>query len=305
MMTRQDRDLAGPPGRETDAAVRRTDDPDGERVGGELGASYFPGSPGRWRKRVANRSRKSPRASLSGREAWRRSRRSRRPSGGLPQPSRLARPEPRPEPRLPRMRRVLRPRRPRGQPSWPRATRGSTTRRAWISLTISRKSFIISIIKLSAAGDTLENMVFGTGLGHRLRPLAGAAQPAGPERRHLSSQGRFSSPEGATTSRESLLEAFPQPQGFGTLAVAPRRSHERRARRSSSGRAYRLMAEKVWAVRPETHIVTHGYAHPIPDGRGVFNFPFGFHFIGPWLKPAFCREGHPRPGHRPGDLSPS
>jgi hypothetical protein len=22
----------------------------------------------------------------------------------------------------------------------------------------------------------------------------------------------------------------------------------------------------------------------------VFNFPFGFHFIGPWLKPAFCKK---------------
>ena len=53
--------------------------------------------------------------------------------------------------------------------------------------------------------------------------------------------------------------------------------------------AYTTMAEKVWAESPQTHVITHGYAHAIPDGRAVINLPLGFHFVGS-AKPAFCKK---------------
>src|SRR5262249_32926347 len=37
-------------------------------------------------------------------------------------------------------------------------------------------------------------------------------------------------------------------------------------------------------------IIFHGYDYPVADGRGVFNFPLGFHYIGPWLRPAFAMK---------------
>jgi len=40
-------------------------------------------------------------------------------------------------------------------------------------------------------------------------------------------------------------------------------------------------------------VIGHGYAHAIPDGRGVVNF-LGFHWFGPWLRPTFTRKGYDR-----------
>jgi hypothetical protein len=40
-------------------------------------------------------------------------------------------------------------------------------------------------------------------------------------------------------------------------------------------------------------IVGHSYANAIPDGRAVANF-LGFHWIGPWLRPTFTRKGYDR-----------
>jgi hypothetical protein len=45
---------------------------------------------------------------------------------------------------------------------------------------------------------------------------------------------------------------------------------------------------KVSTVSPATHILVHGYGHTVPTGQGV-NLLF-FHFAGPWLRPALVRK---------------
>lgn len=45
---------------------------------------------------------------------------------------------------------------------------------------------------------------------------------------------------------------------------------------------------KVSEKSPNTHILTHGYGHTIPTGKGV-NFLF-FTFAGPWLRPALTMK---------------
>lgn len=52
------------------------------------------------------------------------------------------------------------------------------------------------------------------------------------------------------------------------------------------------ICDQVWAIDPDIKVVTHGYGYAPPDGRGVLNFPFGFRFIGPWLRPALASKGH-------------
>jgi len=42
---------------------------------------------------------------------------------------------------------------------------------------------------------------------------------------------------------------------------------------------------------PETHIFTHGYAYPFPNGKKT-KFLI-FEIAGPWLLPAFARKGIP------------
>ncbi|MHC1789866.1 hypothetical protein [Solidesulfovibrio sp.] len=48
------------------------------------------------------------------------------------------------------------------------------------------------------------------------------------------------------------------------------------------------MIDRVLAASPETTIIMHGYAPPLPSGRGV-QF-LGFKFAGPWLRPALAKK---------------
>jgi hypothetical protein len=48
------------------------------------------------------------------------------------------------------------------------------------------------------------------------------------------------------------------------------------------------MIDEVVRVSPGTHIIMHGYAPPIPTGRGVQLL--GFKFAGPWLRPALAKK---------------
>lgn len=49
------------------------------------------------------------------------------------------------------------------------------------------------------------------------------------------------------------------------------------------------LIEKVHSKSPETQIITHGYGHTVPTGKGV-KFLF-FTFAGPWLRPALATKG--------------
>lgn len=48
------------------------------------------------------------------------------------------------------------------------------------------------------------------------------------------------------------------------------------------------LIEKVLAISPNTHIIMHGYAYTLPSGAGV-SF-LGLNFVGPWLRPALTSK---------------
>ena len=52
---------------------------------------------------------------------------------------------------------------------------------------------------------------------------------------------------------------------------------------------FRHLIQAVAAASPSTAIVTHGYGHTKPTGKGVINLP-GISFIGPWLLPALSAK---------------
>jgi hypothetical protein len=45
---------------------------------------------------------------------------------------------------------------------------------------------------------------------------------------------------------------------------------------------------EVQKASPDTYIITHGYGHTLPTGKGVGIL--GFNFAGPWLAPAFAKK---------------
>lgn len=59
---------------------------------------------------------------------------------------------------------------------------------------------------------------------------------------------------------------------------------------------YKSLIEKVKAVSPNTYIVTHGYGHTIPTGKGV-RFLFR-DWVGPWLLPALAQKRIEEPTRR-------
>lgn len=48
------------------------------------------------------------------------------------------------------------------------------------------------------------------------------------------------------------------------------------------------LISKVSEISPQTHIIMHGYGHTLPTGKGV-SF-LGFSFAGPWLRPALTSK---------------
>ena len=136
------------------------------------------------------------------------------------------------------------------------------------------------------AGDTLENMIYGTNINddfQRVRPTietvlrrlgqlkpkvflfsGGGNDVAGD---HFESYLNHKN-SGLSTVREEFVDDI--------VNVVFRKYFED-------------LIEKVSTVSPTTHIVLHGYGHTVPTGKGV-NFLF-FTFAGPWLRPALAKKG--------------
>jgi hypothetical protein len=141
-----------------------------------------------------------------------------------------------------------------------------------------------AIYKVAEAGDTLENMSYGTEIrsNYSRKPpqltqtldaiknfqarvvlLSGGGNDiAGPE---LSAFFNH-----ADSGLSSLREDYAR-QVFASAAVA-----------------YKYIFSKIWAIDPQVHIIFHGYGHPIPDGRAVKII--GIRFAGPWLRPFLARK---------------
>ena len=147
----------------------------------------------------------------------------------------------------------------------------------------------INVYRVSKAGDTLENMIYGTdttGKGPDLAPelppqiertLAAIRDQnadafffsgGGNDLAGVELAGYLNHKEsGLPTLREDALETV-----FG----------------DSFTNALNTLITKVRRIKPGIPIFLHGYDYAIPDGRYV-KF-LGFTFAGPWLKPALIQK---------------
>ncbi len=142
------------------------------------------------------------------------------------------------------------------------------------------------IENFAKAGDTLENMIYGTGINRQFQRVSptieivlrriGAVQP----KVFLFSGGgndvagdEF---ESYLNHKASTLPALREPYVTDMLTVVFQKYFED-------------LIAKVAAASPATHILAHGYGHTVPTGRAV-DFLF-LTFVGPWLRPALARKG--------------
>ena len=157
-----------------------------------------------------------------------------------------------------------------------------------------RRLWGYKIHRFSKAGDTLENMAYGTDINRQFqRRTPEIEEVKAAVRKHKPGFVLFSGGGNDVAGDEliSYLNHVEAPS-YGR-SKAWLRADVWTSALTQMEAAIKHFATAMWSAHPSTKIVMHGYARPVPDGRAVINFPFGFKFVGPWLRPAFARKGHP------------
>jgi hypothetical protein len=146
-----------------------------------------------------------------------------------------------------------------------------------------------NIKREAAAGDTVENMVWGTGYwSDRWTPRDTRQLPRALKyiQEHHASFFLFSG-GGNDMAGAPLVEYL---NHVGSELPPLRETQLDWLIYEYFGAGYKQMIRAVQTTKPGLPIILHGYDYPVADGRGVLNFPFGYHFIGPWLRPAFAMK---------------
>lgn len=137
------------------------------------------------------------------------------------------------------------------------------------------------------AGDTIENMAYGTEYRKkRYRPKPARLNEALDDLKASRARIFLLSAGGndvAGAELENLLN-------HGETGRPPTRAeHIEFLVETTYRNAFEALFEKVWKVDKTIHIIGHGYGDAIPDGRAVINIG-GYRFVGPWLRPAFTKK---------------
>mgnify|MGYP003576467195 CR=1 FL=1 len=146
------------------------------------------------------------------------------------------------------------------------------------------------IAKLAKAGDSLENMVFGTAYN---RNFSRKPNPLDQTIALLKKGARiFLFSGGGNDVAGSELEGYLNHKDSGT-GTPLRTAYVDHVFGVVVKATYMHLARRVRAeVGHPVHIITHGYGWAIPDGRAVINLPWGWKFIGPWLRPALTKKNY-------------
>ena len=152
-----------------------------------------------------------------------------------------------------------------------------------------KKFFNYKIHNVSQAGDTLDNMAWGTKFKQRrwtrnrppLEETLRAIQKHRPPIVLLSGGGN-------DIAGEELFSFLNHKQS-GLPAL--RKNYTDFILKDYFLRVFSHISNEIWNKDEEIYIVLHGYGHPVPDGRSVVNI-LGFKFIGPWLKPSLVAKGY-------------
>jgi hypothetical protein len=143
-----------------------------------------------------------------------------------------------------------------------------------------------NIYKVAEAGDSLENMSFGTktnrNFSRRTPPLEETLRAITKYRPKV-----FLLSAGGNDIAGAELESY---LNHGDSGLQPlRRDFAKYIFSTVARKAYENILNSVWKLDTNIHIISHGYGYAIPDGRAVFNL-LGFNFGGPWLRPSFARK---------------
>lgn len=149
--------------------------------------------------------------------------------------------------------------------------------------------FGYKIYNVSKAGDTLDNMAWGTSFDQRRwqRDRPPLEETLAAIERHRASVVLFSG-GGNDIAGDELLN-FLNHKTSGLPAL--RQDYTNFMLKEYFLRIFQYISQEIWKKNVNIHIILHGYGYPIPDGRAVIRL-MGFSFIGPWLRPALVAKGY-------------
>ena len=149
-----------------------------------------------------------------------------------------------------------------------------------------RKNHDYVIDNYANAGDTLENMIYGTGINKRFERISPTINKV---LRRLGEQKPkvFLFSGGGNDVAGEEFESYLNHKNSGLPVL--REQFVNNMISEVFRRYFENLITKVAAVSPDIHIVVHGYGHTPPTGEGV-DILF-FKFAGPWLRPALAKKG--------------
>lgn len=146
-----------------------------------------------------------------------------------------------------------------------------------------------NVLRTAVAGDTIENMIWGTGYwSDRWTPQDTRQLPGALKLIRQHNAAFFLCSGGGN---DTAGTPFANYLNHASSRLPPLRQQQLDwLINDYIGASYDEMIRAVRVEKPGLPIILHGYDYPVADGRGVVNFPLGYHFIGPWLRPAFAMK---------------
>jgi hypothetical protein len=149
-----------------------------------------------------------------------------------------------------------------------------------------KRGFKYNIKKYSRAGDTLENMVYGTEYNQNWNRKSPQIEETLQAVRRYKPRVFLFSGGGNDLAGQEFDAYF----NHADSCMPELRTHYLDfIIKEVFRKAYLDLIARVLSVDSKIHIISHGYGYPVPDGRGVINV-LDFHFVGPWLKPTFVKK---------------
>jgi len=136
------------------------------------------------------------------------------------------------------------------------------------------------------AGDTLENMIYGTDINRRFERVSPTIDRVLWQLGKLKPRVFLFSGGGNDVAGEEF-ESYLNHKNSGLTII--REEFVDQMINEVFKKYFEDLIEKVVTVSPQTNIIVHGYGRTVPTGEGV-DFLF-FNFAGPWLRPALAKKG--------------
>ncbi len=149
-----------------------------------------------------------------------------------------------------------------------------------------RNYYNYEIDNYAHVGDTLENMIYGTGINRKFQRTPPSIDMVLKRLGEVKPKVFLFSGGGNDVAGDEF-ESYLNHKLSG-LAVL-RQDFLGQMINVIFRKYYEDLIQKVAAVSPDTHIITHGYGRTVPTGVGVDFLVFTF--AGPWLRPALAKKG--------------